>query len=237
MIKQETMAKYLTALLCIVLWSTLPLHAQIIDNYGVSAGLNVANQAWTMKKSPNYEDHLKPLLGPSIFLFADKEVNKWSSCRVQIGYMQKGYIYDGNLTDQNGSIAGKLSDKSMNLHLISFDLAMKFKPVYRVTPSPRRFKPFVVLGIRNDFRVGHGTMKIEANGKELKFTDNFIKDEEYIYNLGGTLGIGVSMWTNYSIEFEFNPTINNLFNSDFFQIREYCYGIRFGYTISEHFQK
>ncbi len=231
------MAKYLCAFLSIFLLTTFHIHAQFIDNYGVGVGLNVANQTWYYKKTSQKREDIKSLLGPSISLFADKEVNKWSSFRVQFGYIQKGYRNEMDLVDDRGNSLGKLSDKSMNLHLFSFDLAMKFQPVYRATPSPRRFIPYAVLGIRNDFRVGNGSLATTIFDKEYTFTDQLIEDGEYKYNLGGTVGIGVTMWYKFSIELEFNPTINTLYSNDFIQVREYCYGLRFGYNISEHFQK
>jgi len=216
--------KIIIALIIII---PVTIKGQFIDCYGIKTGLGLSNQYWNYK-DPTFSDFSDWKDSKVAFLGqfnAEKEIGKNFAIRIALGYIQKGYNDDiSGLSDSGDPIF--IQDNTVRLHYLNFDLATKLIPF--------RFHryPYVILGVRADYLVDYKGVNVEYDGNEYEIdTDLFEQYNKPTYGL--ICGLGFSFADAAYIEIEYNPGINEVFESDNLNIKDYYLNISFGVNINK----
>lgn len=201
--------------------------AQLVDKYGFNLGLTYSNQLWDYKlisvDNPNKD--YKP--GLAVFLSAEKKISKVFSIRPEIGYIQKGFKNNIEMTFTDGTSAG-VDKKNVIFHDLGLNVGLK------ITPFDFKIVPYALLGFRCDYLLSYKDIEFEEQGSGLKFNMYKSNIEEFNkINLGGLIGIGFELNDLTYIEFEYNPSITKSYSSKALDIRDNCWGAKVGFNINK----
>lgn len=201
--------------------------AQFIDNYGLNIGASYSNQLWDYKRInvENPGEEYKP--GLLIFLSAEKKLNKIFSIRPEIGYIQKGFKDNTELRFSDGTSAGA-NNGNLVLHDLALNVGLKF------TPFNIKWTPYALIGLCGDYMLSYKDVVIieENTGLEFRMYEPVV-DKFNKATLGGLLGIGFEINDLLYFEIEYNPAITSNLNDDGLEIKDNCWGAKFGFNINQ----
>lgn len=201
--------------------------AQFIYKYGLNIGMSYSNQLWNYKliSIGNQDKYYKS--GLSIFLSAEKKINRIFSIRPEIGYIQKGFKNNLDIIIIDGT-SRKVYKQNVILHDFCTNIGLK------ITPFKKTWTPYAIIGLRGDYMFSYKDVIIieQASGLIFNMYKNDI-DKFNKANLGGLICIGLEYKNSTYFEIEFNPTITNSFNSAELEIRDICWGIKIGLNINK----
>jgi len=201
--------------------------AQLIVKYGFNIGMTYSNQFWDYKLISIDNPNKDYKLGLAVFLSAEKKISKVFSLRPEIGYIQKGFKNNVEMTSSDGTSAG-VNKKNVIFHDLGLNFGLK------ITPFDFKVVPYAILGFRCDYMTSYKDIVFEEQGSGLKFNmykseiDNFNK-----LNLGGLIGIGFEFNDLTYIEFEYNPSITKSYGSTGLDIKDNCWGIKVGFNLNK----
>jgi hypothetical protein len=230
------MKKYTFLLLYILNYSIV--YGQFIDGYGINIGAGLSNQHWNYSSEIisdlSYWNDYK--VGVISQVYIEKKLIRFLSVKPALGYIQKGFISNIEIANEIGEIY-TLSGKVL-LHDISFDLS------FRIIPFEKINKPYLILGFRTDYLVGHRSAMDEyivMNFQLFKYIfDNYNK-----ITFGGILGAGISFDEKIYLNLEYNPaftknfssTFTDFHNSDSFSIYDQYISFTLGFNIGQLMKK
>jgi hypothetical protein len=215
-----------TSVALIILIFCLTSNAQIIDNYGIRIGVGLASQYWNFNNemASDLSDWKEIKPGLTVYINAEKLLNNNISIRPEFGYIQKGFVEDIELTNNQGEPIGT-NKSSVILHDLSIDISTK------IIPLQSKFKPYFVLGFRGDILVGYKDYMIEFQGEEYGVYEEILDD----YNkfvLSGLIGIGLDCKGLIYIDLEFNPAITKNLDNSGLSIKDRYFGLTIGLNIN-----
>ena len=98
--------------------------AQLIDKYGFNIGMTYSNQFWDYKLISIDNPNKDYKLGLAVFLSAEKKISKVFSLRPEIGYIQKGFKNNVEMTSSDGTSAG-VNKKNVIFHDLGLNFGLK----------------------------------------------------------------------------------------------------------------
>ncbi len=201
--------------------------AQLIDKYGFNIGMTYSNQFWDYKLISIDNPNKDYKLGLAVFLSAEKKISKVFSIRPEIGYIQKGFKNNVEMTFSDGTSAG-VNKENVIFHDMGLNVGLK------ITPFDFKVVPYALLGFRCDYMTSYKDIVFEEQYSGLKF--NMYKSEIDKFNklnLGGLIGVGFEFNDLTYIEFEYNPSITKSYGSTGLDIRDNCLGIKVGFNLNK----
>jgi hypothetical protein len=205
--------------------------AQIFDKYGFNIGTSYSNQLWDYKLISVDNPNKEYKVGLSVFLSAERKINKQLSIRPEIGYIQKGFKNDVKYTLSDGTSAGT-TNGNVIFHDFGFNIGLK------ITPFNLKFSPYVLLGLRSDYTFSYKDIIFVENGSGLEF--NIYKDQIdkfNKFNIGGVIGIGIELNSLTYFEFAYNPSLTNSYNDAGLQIRDNSMELKLGFNLNKLIEK
>lgn len=201
-------------------------NAQFFDKYGVNAGICFTNQLWDYKFISFDHPYQDYKAGLSTFLSAEKKISKLFHIRPELGYIQKGFKNNVEVTNSDGSSLGALN-KNVVFHDLAFNVGVK------ITPLDTKIAPYVLLGFRCDYMFSYKDIVLDAHDGGIKY-DLFSSqiDQFNSFNLGGLIGIGLEYNDQVYVEIEYNPTITNSYSSATLVVRDNCMGVKAGINLN-----
>lgn len=213
-----------TLLLGITILMAGYMHAQIFDNYGIRAGVGIANQYVDSKDKTFYSSYWHDnKAGLSFYLNAEKQFNKFISLRPEIGYAQKGYKSSITLTSAEGTIAS-VDNEAVKLN----NLSINFSGI--ITPLNTEIKPYIVLGVRSDLLLSYEDIEVGGIGIYQGFLDNYNK-----IVLGGQFGLGIDYKDKFYFEAIYNPAFTKSYDGSFMSIQDRFIEFTVGVNINKLF--
>jgi|GEM_PF-779249 len=201
--------------------------AQLIDKYGLSIGTTYSNQLWNYKLFSIENPNKDYKTGLSFFLSAEKEINKALSIRSELGYLQKGFKNNLELSLGDGITMG-VRGKNVIFHDLGLNIELK------ILPFKSKLLPYALIGFRGDYMLSYKDIVFEEQGSGLRLNMYESQINEFNkLNLGGLIGIGLEFNDLYYLEFEYNPAITSSFNSDVLQIKDNCWDLKLGLYINK----
>ena len=199
--------------------------AQLLDKYGLNVGLSYSNQLWNYKKISIDNPNKDYKAGLSIFLSGEKKIRKTLYIRPEIGYIQKGFKNNVEMTFSDGT-SGGVDKKNVIFHDLAANLCLKIKPF------DLKLSPYACLGFRYDYMIAYKDIVFEeaASGNKLDMYKSQI-DQFNKSNLGALMGIGVEFKASVYMEFEYNPSITKSYSKSILEIRDNCWGVKIGMNI------
>ena len=201
--------------------------AQFFDKYGFSIGTSYSNQLWDHKLISVDNPNKEYKIGLSVFLSAERKINKQLSIRPEIGYIQKGFKNDMEFTSYDGTSLGT-SNKSAIFHDFGFNIGLK------IAPFNLKFSPYALLGLQCSYMFTYKDIIFVENVSGLEF--NVYKDQIdkfNKFNLGGTIGIGLELNNLTYLEFAYNPPLTNSFNDASLRINDNSMELKLGFNINK----
>jgi hypothetical protein len=110
------MKQRLITIFILVLVSNLTF-SQIVDRYGINIGASYSTQIWDYKLI-SFDTDNDYKVGPMAFIQAEKDFGKILAIRTEIGYIQKGFKSQLELTFEDEATAVTIND-----NVILHDLA------------------------------------------------------------------------------------------------------------------
>jgi hypothetical protein len=205
--------------------------AQFIDKFGLNIGPSYSNQLWDYKIFPNDNANKGFKLGLSIFLSAEKKLNRVFSIRPEFGYIQKGFKNFDEIRFSDGTTGG-VSDKSVILHDLGLNLGLK------ISPFKLKWTPYALIGFRANYMISYtDIIGVEpASGLKFDMFSHQIEDMNKL-NIGGLIGIGFEINNLYYLEVEYNPPITKSVNTKGLEIKDVTWGMKIGLNINKLLKK
>ena len=216
-------------ILIIIFFSLLPSYgtAQFMDKYGFNLGATYTTQFWDYKLTSIAGLNKDYKTGFSVFLSTEKKLNKLISIRPEIGYIQKGFKNNIEITFSDSTTAG-VDQKNVSFHDLGLNIGLK------ITPFDFKFAPYAVLGIRADYMISYKDIIITDQSSGLTF--NMYTSQINTFNkanLGGLISLGFEFREMMYVEIEYNPSITYSFNSAGMKIKDNCWGVKIGININK----
>jgi hypothetical protein len=199
-------------------------HSQIIDHFGLRIGAGLSNQYWDYKRFPSLSEWKKDKIGLAFYINAEKKLNKYLSVRPEIGYIQKGFTEDINLTSETGEDIGIL-DNDIILHDLSLNIAVKFSPL------KSKFKPYIIAGFQGNYLLGYQDLQIEFNGIKQGLYKSIL-DSLQKFTFGGLIGIGIEYNNLIYLDIEYNPALTKNLDRTGLSIKDRYFGLTLGLNIN-----
>ena len=185
-------------------------YSQIIDRYGVNAGVSYSTFDWVHKFQLNYDIiEIKPDLdykiGYMAFLNAEKNIKKFG-LRAEMGYIQKGFRISREFNFPDGTTV--IHDKEpLTLHNLALNTGIKYTPFKFV------LSPYIFIGIRGDYLISYEDVELRepATGVGGGLYGQYIQDFRKL-NFGGLLGVGIDIKKLLYLEVEYNPNFTKNIN-------------------------
>lgn len=206
------------------IFSKSNVSAQFFDDYGVALGTAYANQIWVIKFSSILkETHYKS--GLAVGLFAEKEIFKFTSIKGEFGFVQKGFKNLDELTFGDGTI-GHVANKNVTLNDLEVQLGFKIKPFQF------KLNPYFYGGFSSDFMISYKDIEgvEETSGITYYMYEYLLKDYKKL-TFGGFLGFGADLNETYYLEFLYNPSFTNSYESNYFNNYDDCYLVKLGVNL------
>ena len=219
------MKRRLTIILALILIANLS-HSQIIDRYGINIGASYSTQIWDYKLiSVGSDNDYK--VGLMVFFQAEKDLGNIFALRTELGYIQKGFKNQLELTFVDGTFADTNNDNVV-FHDIALNLGLKIKPL-KVD-----YSPYILVGLRSDYMISYKDIEIEeqASGKKFNMYESAI-EEFNKFNVGGLIGLGVDIKELLYLEVEYNPNFTKNFDDKGLSVKDNCWGIKIGLNINK----
>jgi hypothetical protein len=151
--------------------------------------------------------------------------------RTELGYIQKGFRSNVELTFADGTSAG-VNDDNVVLHDLAINLGLKISPI--VTD----YSPYLLIGCRGDYMISYNDVVIEEQASGLKIHMYESQIEEFNkFNFGGLVGLGIDLKELFYIEIEYNPNFTKNFDSIGLSIRDNCWDAKLGININKLIEK
>lgn len=201
--------------------------AQIFDKYGFNVGTSYSNQLWNYKLISVDNPNKEYKIGLSVFLSAERKINKQLSIRPEIGYVQKGFKNDMEFTSYDGTSLGT-SNKSAIFHDLGFNIGLK------IAPFNLKFSPYTLLGLQSSYMFSYKDIIFVENISGLKF--NLYKDkidQFNKFNLSGTIGVGLELNNSTYLEFAYHPPLTNSYNDTSLRIKDNSMELKLGFNINK----
>jgi hypothetical protein len=162
----------------------LSVQAQLLKSYGIKAGVNSSNAAFSLPQDA-FEIATQRRTGGHAALFVEWGGSSAFSLVTQVEYAQRGFAEEQEITGENGpEPLGKVR-ASTRLDYISLPLLLKLQ--YRKSA----ISPYLIAGPRVDFLVNREAGEFDfviGNSKVTLASElNEIFDDR---DLGGTIGLG-----------------------------------------------
>jgi len=205
--------------------------AQIFDKYWFNIGTTYSNQLWDYKLISVDNPNKEYKVGLSVFLSAERKINKKLSIRPEIGYIQKGFKNDIEYKLYDGTSAGT-TNGNVVFHDFGFNIGLK------ITPFNLKFSPYALLGLRSDYMFSYKDIIFVENVSGLEF--NIYKDQIdkfNKFNIGGMIGIGIDLNSLTYLEFAYNPTLTNSYNDTGLQIKDNSMELKLGFNLNKLIEK
>ncbi|MHB9141243.1 MAG: outer membrane beta-barrel protein [Paludibacter sp.] len=201
--------------------------AQIFDKYGFYIGTSYSNQLWDYKLISVDNPNKEYKIGLSVFLSAERKINKQLSIRPEIGYIQKGFKNDMEFTSYDGTPLGT-SNKSVIFHDFGFNIGLK------IAPFNLKFSPYALLGLQSSFMFSYKDIIFVENVSGLEFNIYRDKIDKFNkFNLGGIIGIGLELNNLTYLEFAYNPPLTNSYNDASLRIKDNSMELKLGFNINK----
>lgn len=200
-------------------------NAQFVDKFGVTAGTAIATQNWDYSMYEGTE--MKYKMGISLFVVAEKDLTSYLGIKGGFGYLQKGFKSDANFTDALGDLLVK-NDDNVILHDLALDLTLK------IDLFQARITPYLLLGFREDVMLGYRDIEVTETitGSSYGLYESYL-DEFNKFNTGALLSLGCEYNNLVYIEFEYNPTFTQSYESKLVDIKDNCFEIRLGLNLNQ----
>jgi hypothetical protein len=222
----KLMKKYLLTFILLVLITKYG-KAQFIDKYGINIGASYSDQFWDYKLISIDNPNKDYKIGFLAFLSAEKKISKMFSIRSEIGYIQKGFKNNVEMTSSDGTSAG-VNKENVIFHDLAANIGLK------ITPFDLKFSPYMLIGLSADYMISYKDIIFEEQGSGLKFNMYQSEIEKFKkLNLGGLIGIGFELNDLIYLEIEYNPSITNSYSSKGLDIKDNCWGIKIGFNINK----
>jgi len=201
-------------------------HSQIIDRYGINVGTSYSTQIWDYKLV-NVDSDNKYKFGFQAFLQAEKDFGNLLALRTEVGYIQKGFKNNIQLTLADGTSAGTNNDNVI-LHNLALNLGLKVKPL------KTDYSPYFLVGLRGDYMISYKDIELEEPGSGLKFNMyESIIDDFNNFNTGGLIGLGIYIKKVIYVELEYNPNFTKNLDKTGLSIKDNCWGAKIGLNINK----
>jgi len=200
-------------------------YSQIVDRYGISIGTSYSTQNWEYKHfSADYSNDYK--IGFMTFIHAEQNFGNILALRTEIGYIQKGFKNQMELTFPDGTSAGVNNDNVV-LHDLALNLGLKVKPL------KIDYSPYLLVGIRCDYMIAYKDIVFEeqASGQKFNMYESTIEDFDK-FNLGGLVGLGVAIKELLYLEIEYNPNLTKNLDNAGLRIIDNCWGVKLGVNVN-----
>jgi hypothetical protein len=200
--------------------------SQIVDRYGINIGASYSTQIWDYKLI-SFDTDNDYKVGPMAFIQAEKDFGKILAIRTEIGYIQKGFKSQLELTFEDEATAVTINDNVI-LHDLALNVGLKIKPL-KVD-----YSPYFLVGFRGDYMIAYRDIEIEEQSSGLKFNmyESTIKEFNK-FNVGGLIGLGIAIKELLYLEVEYNPNITRNLNDKSLSIKDNCWGVKLGLNINK----
>lgn len=201
-------------------------HSQIIDRYGINIGTSYSTQIWDYKLvSVDSDNEYK--FGFQAFLQAEKDFGNLLALRTEVGYIQKGFKNNLELTFPDGTSAGT-DNENVILHDLALNIGLKIKPL------KTNYTPYLLAGLRGDYMISYKDIEFEEPASGLKFNMHESTIEEFNkFNLGGLIGLGIDIKGLIYFEIEYNPNFTKNLDEKGLSIKDNCWGAKIGLNINK----
>jgi hypothetical protein len=161
------------------------------------------------------------------FVSAEKDFVEFLTLRTELGYIQKGFKNNVELTFSDGTSAGVI-EENVVLHDLALNLGLKIKPF------KFDYSPYLFLGCRGDYMFSHKDVlfKEQASGLEFSMYESLIEHLDK-FNIGGLIGLGIDIKEWLYFEIEYNPNFTTSFKNESFSIKDNCWGAKLGLNINK----
>lgn len=201
-------------------------HSQIIDRYGINVGTTYSTQIWDYKLI-NDDTDIEYKFGLQAFLQAEKDLGNLLALRTELGYVQKGFKNNIQLTFAEGTSAG-INDDNVILHNLAFNIGIKIKPL------KADYSPYLLAGLRGDYMISYKDIELEEPNSGMKFNmyESTIEDFNK-FNFGGLIGWGIDIKDLIYFEIEYHPNFTKSFDDTGLSIKDNCWGAKIGLNINK----
>ncbi|MDP8269722.1 MAG: porin family protein [Candidatus Tenebribacter davisii] len=189
------------------------LYSQLINSYGIKAGLSIANQDYDF----TYIDGLMTnyRYGMDISPFVEIVINNRFNLLLEIHYIQKGTDVEIDVRDNIGQLID--TEVSIIVNYLEFDLFTKFEI------GQSRVKPYIIGGSIIDIFIGYKN--------EWNFFDSYYDDFNPI-DFGISIGLGTEYQLSKKItsllEIRFSPSLTTSYKVDVIEISNLSFEILTG---------
>ena len=217
------------ALIVIILFISVFVNAQFIDNYGFRTGTGLSSQYFEFKDArlDDLSEWKENKLGFVFYVNAEKKLNKYFSIRPEIGYIQKGYKYDVSFITQDLEEINIINENII-LHNLSVNISGK------ITPIQSKVKPYLILGLRCDYLFDYKGIEVEYQGSTHEFGENTLEEYDK-FVLSGLLGLGVEFNNTFYFDIEYNPAITKNLDNSILSVKDSYVGVTVGMNLNTFF--
>ncbi len=200
---------------------------QIIDRYGINIGASYSNQFWDYKLLNIDDLNGRYKIGIQAFAQAEKDLGKYFALRTELGYVQKGFKNNFDIVNAEGTL-GPENEGNVILHDLALNIGMKIKPLNI------KYSPYLLTGLRGDYMVSYKDIEVKdpGSGKYYGVYQSVIEGFNK-FNLGGLIGLGVTIKDLIYFEVEYNPNFTNNLDKESWTIKDNCWGAKIGVNVNE----
>jgi len=105
---------------------------------------------------------------------------------------------------------------------------------FKINPFKTIISPYVLLGLREDVMVGYKDIEVTETitGNTYDLYKEFIDDYNK-FNTGGVVSLGFEYNQLVYLEFEYNPTFTQSYESKMVDIKDNCFSVRLGINLNK----
>jgi hypothetical protein len=217
--------------LFVFLGFSIHVSSQFVDKYGIKLGVGFSSQLWDNKTSYFVSKRQDFKAGLSALVSAEKNLIDFLSVRSELGYIQKGFRNNLELTSNDGT---SLNVKGSNVTFHNLTLNIEAKAV----PFKGLLVPYFIAGFRTDYMLSYSDIvaKDPASNTEINMYKAEI-DKFHSLNLSGIVAFGCEYNKQVYIEFEYCPFTTNSYNNTDFKIKDLYRSISIGYNLNSLFKR
>lgn len=218
-------------ILAVFLGFSIEVSSQIVDKYGIKLGVGFSSQLWDNKTSSFVSKRKDYKGGLSALASAEKNIIDFLSVRSELGYIQKGFKNDVELTSEDGT---SLNVKGSNVTFHNLTLNIEAKAV----PFKGLLVPYFIVGFRTDCMLSYSDIvaKDPSSNTEINMYKAEI-DKYHSLNLSGIIAFGCEYNNMVYVEFEYCPFTTNSYNDAAFKIKDLYRCISVGYNLNTLFKR
>ena len=198
-------------------------YTQFLTGFGVKGGVTFSNQDHKFKQV-DFNFETKNIIGFNGGIYAEMLNSSVFNLVTDVGYEQRGYIWEMIRTDEFGNEIAR-EDIKERTHYITAGFLGKIKYKSKI------ITPYLIVGPKIDFYLDY-TIDSPELAPGFYVTEDPVLEQSKKINYSMNLGAGLEFEKLLSfktlVEFNYSPPINTSFNNAYLEVKEHYFNIKLG---------